>query len=147
VDCLYLDYDGTLFPFPGPANFLGAEVLADLLWQYSGLKIVLSTTWVISHGLERASAHLPPALRDRVIGATFNSQMDREIFEATPRHAQIFADVLRRKPARWLALDDDAEDWPETELFHLVAVPPTLGLACREARKALKRALRETFHT
>jgi hypothetical protein len=55
---------------------------------------------------------LPPGPRDRVIGATFHTGMFIDEFLAASRGMQVWADVVRRKPRDWIALDDDHVDWP-----------------------------------
>ena len=124
---LYLDYDGVLHhenvlwhPRIGahlcaPEEYLlfqHAELLETLLEPYPGVRIVLSTSWVRRYGCNKAAKNLRPALRARVIGATFHSRMDEEAFAAASRGMQVWSDVLRRKPRDWLALDDDYLHWP-----------------------------------
>lgn len=74
--------------------------------------------------LRRAEA----GLRHRVIGSTFHSRMERETFERASRRMQVMADVRRRTPGLWLALDDDAGDWATAHLDRLVASDESLGL-------------------
>jgi len=42
---------------------------------------------------------------------------------------QVWSDVLRRKPADWLALDDDYLDWPAWCRDKLVRTHPVLGIS------------------
>ena len=77
----------------------------------------LSTSWVRRYRYSKTSNRLLPSLRARVVGATFHGRMNERDFAELPRGRQVLADVLRRKPARWLALDDDAADWPEDSLL------------------------------
>lgn len=124
---LYLDFDGVLHhenvlwhPKKGaylcaPTGytlFQHADLLARLLEPYPTIKIVLSTSWVRSYGCANTAKRLPDELRQRVIGATFHSQMDEPLFVDTPRGMQVWRDVVRRNPKDWLALDDDHVDWP-----------------------------------
>jgi hypothetical protein len=124
---LYLDFDGVLhhenalwhprrgvyLKAPqGYVLFQHAGLLEEILAPYPEVKIVLSTSWVRSYGCSKTANRLPPALRKRVIGATFHSQMYEQGFVDMPRGAQVSADVLRRKPRDWLALDDDYKNWP-----------------------------------
>lgn len=125
---VYLDYDGALHhenvwwsPERGPflkaaahfTLFQHAKLLAEVLQPYPSALIVLSTTWVPRYGLEEALRPLPASLQERVIGATFERGMNKRAFAATSRGMQIWADVLRRQPRNWLALDDDDSDWPD----------------------------------
>ena len=125
---LYLDFDGVLhhenvrwnsrvgayLSAPeGYVLFQHAELLEELLKPYPEVRIVLSTSWVRVYGCTKAAKNLRPSLRARVVGATFHSQMNEELFTSMPRGKQVCADVERRKPRDWLALDDDYLHWPE----------------------------------
>ena len=109
---VYLDYEGVLTPWPPASNreyFQSADILVDLLQPYADVKLVLSTSWVLTHSLRGAQLHLPKELQERVIGSTFDERIvDRDAFSEMPRHQQILEDVERRKPTQWLAIDDDA---------------------------------------
>ena len=87
---LYLDYDGVLHhedvrwhPRRGvylnaPPEFRlfqHAELLETLLAPHPDVSIVLSTSWVRVLGYSRSVKRLPPGLRERVIGATYHSNM------------------------------------------------------------------------
>jgi hypothetical protein len=129
MSVLYLDYDAVLHPEAvywhprrgayldaalveaGHRLFEHAELLEVLLEPYPDLTIVLSTSWAVQFGCQRAARRLPPGLRRRVIGATYHSSMDRYAFCDLPRGRQVLADVGRRRPTVWLALDDVNEGW------------------------------------
>lgn len=132
---LYLDYDGVLhhehclwhpkigayLSAPdGYVLFQYAELLEQLLAPYPQVQIVLSTAWVRRYGCSRTAKNLRPALRSRVIGATYHSSMREHEFTALPRGLQVWSDVARRKPSDWLAIDDVDEGWPEHSLSHYV---------------------------
>ena len=96
---------------------------------YPQVRIVLSTSWVRVFGSVRKVAHrLPEALRARVVGATFHGDMDADLFTGMPRGLQLWADVRRRRPAAWLALDDQDDGWPDVAHDHLVLTDPVLGV-------------------
>ena len=95
----------------GHRPFQHADVLASLLRPYPTVKIVLSTNWVRRFGYIVAAAYLPDRLRARCDGATWHPEMDQTLFERTPRGEQVLADVTRRTPSEWLALDDDTRGW------------------------------------
>ena len=134
---LYLDFDGCLHPEevvrhpekgirlmrPGHELFEHAPLLETLLEPYPDLAIVLSTTWVRHLGYRRAVSYLTPGLQRRVIGATYHRRMDQGAFLGLSRGQQVLADVGRRRPSAWLALDDDHEDWPEHVRNRLVWPP------------------------
>ena len=143
---LYLDFDGVLHPedvhrhprkgiylagkYVGHTLFEHAELLADELEPCPDLRIVLSTSWVYVLRYRRALSYLPERLQARVIGATYHStRMDKGRFLALSRGQQVLGDAARRQATRWLAVDDDAENWPKSHLSHLVQTDPVRGLA------------------
>lgn len=154
---IYLDIDGVLNPesvyrkrgtgpwifgAPGHRLFEHAELLADLLEPYPQVRIVLSTSWVrVYRSVRKVTRKLPPRLRARVIGATYHSRMDPVEFAAAPRGMQVWADVRRRKPQAWLALDDEHEGWPTWCRDHLVRTDPVLGISEPSVLEELKTKL------
>ncbi len=160
-DVLFLDFDGVLHPAevgrfrtppsirclePGHELFESVPVLEAALAPYPTVKIVLSTTWVRVLGYERARARLSPGLQARVIGGTYHNRADRESgFAQWSRYLQIVHDLARRRPKRWLAIDDDAEGWPDVAYDTYVRTPERLGLACPAAQELLARKLAEVF--
>ena len=48
------------------------------------------------------------------MGAAFHTQIRRSDIESMPRGTQGLADVTRRLPSGWVALDDDDPDWPQS---------------------------------
>lgn len=133
---LYLDFDGVLHhenvrisykngPFlQAPERytlFQHAELLAALLAPYPAVQIVLSTSWAVRYGVTAAAKKLPLELQARVIGGTFHTRhMHKQEFLDAHRGEQIGADVHRRQPRDWLALDDDEEGWHPSHLRHFV---------------------------
>jgi len=164
-DVLYLDYDGVLhhhdvrvsrkhgLHFGPEASVLGREhalfehqsILVELLQPYESVRIVLSTTWARKDGFSRARAWLCPALHRRVVGSTFHSGCDRQAFAQASRGMQVWSDVCRRTPRRWLAVDDDAFGWPTLCRDRLVVSHEALGLSSSGTASALEAALRSTF--
>lgn len=151
---LYLDFDGVLHPHDvwmrpligpqlrGPVGhtlFEHAELLEKLLAPYPSLRIVLSTTWAAHLGQAKATLQLRPALRARVIGMTYRRQQGLEPFLKTPRAQQVLADAARRQPKRWLAIDDQAEGWPEGAA--VVLTDPVEGLGSMQSQELLKSLL------
>lgn len=100
---LYLDFDGVLhhedvrwspkrgayMNAPGEQLFAYADLLGRQLLQLPDLRIVLSTSWAVHYGFSRAAKRLPEGLRRRAIGATWHSQMNRQVFDNTPRGLQV----------------------------------------------------------
>jgi HAD domain in Swiss Army Knife RNA repair proteins len=155
---LYLDYDGVLHHenvlwHPRIGAYLSApdqyvlfqhtELLEQLLAPYPKVQIVLSTSWAVRYGCARAAKNLRPALRARVVGSTYHSQMDEQGFIATPRGLQVWADVVRRKPRAWLALDDNDEGWPDHCREHFVQTHEHQGISEPTVLETLKTKLGE----
>jgi hypothetical protein len=155
---LYLDFDGVLHhenvlwhPHIGaylcaPAGYVlfqHSELLETLLAPYPDVKIVLSTAWVRRYRFARTAKQLRPALRQRVIGATYHSRMNEQEFAASPRGMQVWADVSRRKPTAWLALDDDHLYWPEWCLDQYVRTHEHDGLSAPTVQAEFNLKLQE----
>ena len=141
---LYLDYDGVLHHenclwHPNIGAYLSAsegyvlfqhlKLLEQLLAPYPQVKIVLSTSWVLKYSCSKAAKNLMPALRSRVIGATFNSNMRKHEFSALPRGLQVWFDVIKRQPRDWLAIDDANEGWHELSLPNYVRTHKQDGIS------------------
>ena len=163
LDCIYLNYDGVLHgrgatrhrrppnirhELPGHELFEHLPVFEALIAPYPAVRIVLSTSWVRALDFERAKGYLTPTLQQRVIGATYHRRLmlSRE-FDDTPRYAQILQDVERRRPHRWLAIDEDfGESVPQWAWAHFVQTSYTLGLGCPSAVEVMKRRLEVAFN-
>jgi hypothetical protein len=153
---LYLDFDGVLHPEgvywhpkrgvyihaeyerAGHRLFEHAQLLESLLTPYPDVAIVLSTSWVRQYRFKGTAKRLPPGLQARCVGATFHTQMDRYAFDATARGLQVQADVVRRRPSTWLALDDVDEGWERarehvliTDAVHGISEPNVLEQLCQ----------------
>ena len=153
---LYLDFDGVLHHQnvlwrPKRGAYLSAppefhlfqnvELLEKLLAPYPQVRIVLSTSWVLQYRYNGALKRLSLPLRQRTIGATYHSTMDRWNFAESPRGMQVWRDVLRRQPRDWLALDDDYLDWPIWCLDKYVRTHPEKGISEPEVTAELRRKL------
>lgn len=157
---LYLDFGGALHPGEvywraqrgaylredlvkaGHTLFENAALLERLLEPYPEVRIVLSTSWVLQDRYSGAVLRLPPSLRARCVGATYHSAMPRLEFEALPRGAQVMADVTRRRPSDWIAIDDSTDGWPPASDGHVVITDPVLGISAPQVLKQLTRALK-----
>lgn len=157
---LYLDFDGVLhhenvlwhsrvgayLSAPdGYVLFQHAELLEKILEPYPQVQIVLSTSWVSRYGRTKSAKNLRPALRSRVVGATFHSRMNQDEFAVVPRGMQVWQDVVRRKPRAWLALDDNVEDWPAEHAAHVVRTHKHAGLSDPAVLVEFKLKLQEMF--
>jgi hypothetical protein len=163
MDVLYLDLDGVVHPgdvwyeratrqvtlrTPGHELFESLPILIEAIAPYPALQIVLSTSWVRTYGFEQTREFLPKILQTRVIGATYDpSSPDAWRWDRLRRYDTIALDVRRRRPDRYLAVDDDALGWPANEQAALALVPAALGLACPLAQDLLRVRLAERFPT
>lgn len=152
----YCDYDGVLqddavywsrregihIRTPGRKLFEWAFILEELLAPYPDVKIVLSTSWVRFKRFDFAKRRLPSGLQSRVIGATFHSkETHRYEFDNMSRGMQIYADVERRLPARWFAIDNDDHGWPSWCRDHLIKTDDRLGLSELAVQNQIRRML------
>jgi hypothetical protein len=159
---LYLDFDGVLHhsevwyhPRIGPylpakvperyKLFAHLRLLEELLQPYRHVSIVLSTSWSQRYGPHRAGKNLGHTLGPRVIGATFHSRMTRDEFEDKGRGMQVWEDVQRRKPAEWLALDDNDEGWPDEALPRFIRTHITEGIGAPVVQAEIKEKFAEHF--
>lgn len=148
----YLDYDGAVhheevYLHPSRGVFMGSashklfeweEVLTRLLAPYPEVRIVLSTSWVPRLGFTFAKSQLSPELQSRVIGATFHTRgIPKSEFLQLPRGVQIAADVERRRPHAWFAIDDDEFGWPIWCRDKLVLMDGRKGLSDRGSQLAV----------
>lgn len=153
---LYLDFDGVLHhenclyhPRKGPylcapaghTLFQHVPLLQELLAPYPDVRIVLSTSWVRRYGFRRTARCLGPSLCARAIGTTFHTRMDEQQFSALARGMQVNGDVYRRKPRDWMALDDDAQDWPEGCRDKLVQTDGVMGISAPEVMERIRGKL------
>lgn len=155
---LYLDFDGVLHhenvwwhPKRGAyifethyQLFEHVELLEQLLAPYPTVQIVLSTSWVRRYGMTKSAKFLGP-LRERVIGTTFHSRMDVELFSEMPRGLQVWSDVVRRRPAKWLALDDVDDGWPAEAQGNFLKTNDVLGISAPDTHHAIRTKLFQLF--
>jgi hypothetical protein len=154
---LYVDYDGVVqdddvyedaktgkifIKTPGRTLFEWLHILARIVALFPNVKIVLSTSWVLSKGFAFAKAQLTPELQERVIGATLPEKYaQKKWFKSMSRYEQIVRDVARRKPAAWLAVDNDCDKWPENQMDKLVLTEDHVGLSSLSAQEDLLKKL------
>ena len=156
---LFLDFDGVLHPDAvyltsrgvelraAGELFMWAPVLVEALAPHQDVQIVLSTSWARNLGYHRARSVLPAELQARVIGATWHSAMGRGwpdfiAWDAQTRYEQIQAYLSRLStPARWIAVDDDAQGWTAVDRELLIQTDPDRGLSAPETLAEITRKL------
>ena len=152
----YLDYDGVLHDenvlvHPKHGIYMGSSdcslfqwspILEKLLEPHPDVKIVLSTSWVRVRSFAYAREQLSPSLQQRVIGATYHHRlMAGSDFSEISRGVQIEADVFRRTPQSWFAIDDDDGGWPERCRDKLVRTDGSLGISDPQIQSAIRGVL------
>lgn len=152
----YLDYDGCVHHcnvrwtqerglfLEAPeryALFQHVGLLAELLALYPAVRLVLSTSWAQKLGLKEAVHHLPEVLQRLVVGATYELAEPGDYFAHLSRGEQVLLDVRRRRPSKWLALDDDMVGWPKWAERHVVLTDPYEGLSPQEVQNAVRAKL------
>lgn len=165
---LYLDLDGVvqheavmwharrgiyMSPEAGPERTLFEWIpcLEEALAPFPQVALVLSSSWCVWPGYGKTLKRFPPELRDRFIGGTYHKRVQgadpwsKASFKAMSRGMQVCADVLRRKPMQWLALDDDTEDWPEWARNNLVDCDGATGLSNPRVQTELRLKLEQCF--
>lgn len=147
---LFLDYDGVLHPdsaylingspvLKGDGElFMWAPLLTDVLANFPEVRIVLSTSWARELSYSRARHKLPPALRDRTIGATWHSAMAAPLagfrmqltwYDQVTRYQQIKRYAGRAGLTDWVAVDDQPEGWTVEDQDKLVHTNGDIGLS------------------
>jgi len=130
---VFLDFDGVLHPDPCRDHtrlFEHAPRLAAALAPFAQLAVVLSTAWRTEHGAQALAMQLPPALRQRVVGATraFHEIDRRPALAAYRRQAECQDWIDREQPQRcWFALDDRPDQF-EPYCDRLIATDGQRGL-------------------
>lgn len=158
----YLDFDGVLhheevfgdprrgiyIGEPGHSLFEWAPILESLLEPFPDTRIVLSTSWVAKKSFTFARLELPEGLKRRVIGATFHTRgIPKREFQELPRSVQILADVERRRPDFWFAIDDDDFGWPNWCRAKLVKTNGATGISDVEVQRKILSLLMQTLGT
>lgn len=135
---LYLDFDGVLHDdevywsrtrgvyIKTGRLFERLPLLVGVLKPFPTVGVVLATTWVREFRFSRVVRYLrragAPQLADRIVGATYHS-VHTPAWDYQTRYEQICGDASRRNAVRWLAIDNDAEGWPDVERHRLVHTP------------------------
>lgn len=131
----------------GRSLFEWAHYLVQALEPHPEVRCVLSSSWCIWPGYRKTLERMPADLRSRFVGGTYHSKVHgtdvwaRASFRDTPRWTQIWADVQRRRPRAWLAIDDDWQDWPSWARPNLVACDGEFGLSKESSRDELSAKL------
>lgn len=138
---------------PGRSLFEWAGHLEDALAPYPHVRIVLSTSWVRALGFSRTVKRLPMSLRERVVGATYHrrfTDVTRELGyygSGSPslRGQEVWADVQRRRPDAWVAIDDTDEGWVPQHRDKVVICDSSRGLSDPQTLERVREAFAREF--
>lgn len=159
---LFLDFDGVLHPdevywyrqhgivlrtdllppeFANHTLFGYSPILEDLLVGFPSVRIILSTSWVPTLDYRTARVRLPVSLQNRVIASTFHTQ-HTPYWHWQTRFQQIITCAEYRKLGdQWLAIDNDADGWPDDQRHHLVLTDDNLGISDPQTQAELRSKL------
>jgi hypothetical protein len=132
---------------PGHVLFEWLHILEEALRPYPQVRLVLSSSWCIRPGYSATLKRFPAKLRERFVGGTFHWRYhganagEMEKFLDMPRGMQIWQDVERRQPLNWLAIDDNAEGWPDWALDNLIRCDGSTGLSSQRVQDELNEKL------
>ena len=136
---------------PGRVLFEWAPILVEVLRPFPEVRCVLSSSWCVRPGYGRTLKRLLEDLGWRFIGGTYHRCVfgpdvwAEASFREKPRWLQVCEDVNRRKPKRWLALDDDVGGWPSWTSQNFIVCDGDLGLSRAQTRALLTERL-ESVH-
>ena len=110
---LFLDFDGVLHATSGAPKF-NADSIAELesvMQQFSTLQIVITSSWREDKSIDELKALLGPLLGARVIGTT---PIIDDPFLHYPRYHEVctYLDTITEHNPTWIALDDEAGNYP-----------------------------------
>lgn len=109
---VFLDFDGVLHPMPSWQHEVLQQmpVLADVLRQFPGVEVVISSSWREHYSLEEMKEFFAEDIRHLVVGVT---PVLRQGDASTPferqREIEAWLQANRSGGRPWLAIDDWAE--------------------------------------
>ncbi len=121
-----MDFDGVLRRESSPRSALDADCIghfASAVLSHPEARVVISSTWRLAYPLGTLRGLFPPALAERIEGATPNV-VDAEDFQRQVE-IQSYLNRNRLHGVRWIAVDDDAEQFRAGA--PLIVVDPAQG--------------------
>jgi Swiss Army Knife RNA repair-like protein len=113
IRIVFLDLDGVLRRRNAPLYELEADLVARFeraVRQVPDLRIVISSSWRDAYSLAEIREHFAVGIAERIVGVTPSMAM-RDDYD---RHREVLAYLERHEgeDVRWLAIDDDPENYP-----------------------------------
>jgi hypothetical protein len=113
IRILFLDLDGVLRRKSAPLYELESDLVARFeraVRAIPDLRIVISSSWREAFSLDEIREHFAIGVAQRIVGVTPSVAM-RDEFD---RHREVLAWLKRHagQDVRWLAIDDDPENFP-----------------------------------
>jgi len=108
---VFLDFDGVLRRLTSPSSAFESDCLEHFegtVRQYDEVEIVISSTWRLAMSVEEIRRRFSPDIAARIVGVTpyvLN-------YEPHVRYREIGAYLMRNGQGPWVAIDDDAEQYP-----------------------------------
>lgn len=120
---LFLDFDGVLHPegVGSELEFFHLNDFEQVMREFPQVQIVVSSSWRLGESIEDLRSHFSIDIQDRIVGITprlleFDSMRGQ-------RQRECEAWVSEHRPqARWLAVDDRAQDFDDG-CQNLVLIP------------------------
>ena len=108
---IFLDFDGVLRRESSPKSKLDADCVRNFelaVLAHSDARVVITSAWRLVQPLDALRGLFSPEFGVRVEGVT----PDFPEVEGHPRHAEVQAYLATRaRGARWIAIDDEADEY------------------------------------
>jgi len=123
---VFLDFDGVLRRESSPKSQLDADCVENLesaVLGHKDAKVIIASTWRLVHSLDALRRLFSAGFASRIDGVTPDLPEEEEY----ARQAEIRAYIAKRglQSARWIAVDDDSEQFRPNA--PLVLVDPMRG--------------------
>jgi len=118
---IFLDFDGVLRRESSPKSKLDDDCVRNFelaVLSHSEARVVITSTWRLALTLKALRQLFPLELAARIVGVT----PDLPETQDYPRQAEVEAYLMRRgvRRSRWIAIDDDAEQFRSSAPLLLV---------------------------
>ncbi|TDN62435.1 HAD domain-containing protein [Paraburkholderia sp. BL10I2N1] len=147
---IFLNFDGVLHPnavrfekkinpaldAPRHRLFESNDALAEVVANFTDLRLVLNTWWTYFLGFDESLRRLPKTLASRVSGSTLQHA---SFYQNLPHRIAIATEAVRNVAEPVLILDHADARYPAHILHVTLLLEPQIGLADSRAVQALHR--------